>query len=59
MTDVFAKFTQAVPTRNQEAVTVAKVLVHEWFQRYGVPELIHSDQGRDFESRLMKELCDT
>ena len=57
MTDVFTKFTQAVPTRNQEAAIVAKVLVHEWFQRYGVPERIHSDQGRDFESRLVKEPC--
>ena len=43
MTDVFNKFIQAVPTRNQKATTVAKVLVHEWFQRYGVPERIHSD----------------
>ena len=45
MTDVFTKFTQAVPTRNQEAATVAKVLVYEWFQRHGVPERIHSAQG--------------
>ena len=58
LTDVFSKFTQAIPTRNQEAGRVAKVLVHEWFQRYGVPQKIHSDQGRDFESKLVKSLCE-
>ena len=58
LTDVFSKFTQAIPTRNQEAGTVAKVLVHEWFQRYRVPQKIHSDQGRDFESKLVKSLCE-
>ena len=58
LTDVFSKFTQAIPTRNQEAGTVAKVLVHEWFQHYGVPQKIHSDQGRDFESKLVKSLCE-
>ena len=58
LTDVFSKFTQAIPTRNQQAGTVAKVLVHKWFQRYGVPQKIHSDQGRDFESKLVKSLCE-
>ena len=57
ITDVFTKFSQAVPTRNQEAVTVATALVRDWFQKYGVPMRIHSDQGRSFESRLMAELC--
>ena len=33
-------------------------LVHEWFQRCGVPQKIHSDQGRDFESKLVKSLCE-
>lgn len=57
MTDVFSKFTQAVPTRDQRAATVAEVLVKEWFYRYGVPARIHSDQGRCFESALVQQLC--
>ncbi|RXN11634.1 Transposon Ty3-I Gag-Pol poly [Labeo rohita] len=57
MTDVFTKFTQAVPTRNQRAETVAQVLVSEWFCKFGVPARIHSDQGRSFESYLIQQLC--
>ena len=57
LTDVFTKYTQAIPTRDQKATTVAKVLVSHWFVRFGVPKRLHSDQGRNFESQLMKELC--
>ncbi|KAJ8394949.1 hypothetical protein AAFF_G00040720 [Aldrovandia affinis] len=49
--------TKAVATRDQRASTVAKVLVEEWFYRYGVPTRIHSDQGRNFESALIQQLC--
>lgn len=59
MTDVFSKYTQAVPTHDQRASTVAKVLVNEWFCRFGVPSRIHSDQGRNFESNLIQQLCST
>ena len=58
LTDIFSKFTQAIPKHNQKAGTVAKVLVHEWFQRCGVSQKIHSDQGRDFEFKLVKALCE-
>ena len=58
ITDVFTKFTQAIPTRDQRATTVANVLRREWFVRYGVPRRIHSDQGRNFESGLIQELCE-
>lgn len=58
MTDVFSKFTQAVPTGDQRACTVADILVKEWFYRFGVPARIHSDQGRSFEGALIQQLCD-
>jgi hypothetical protein len=57
MTDVFTKYTLAVPTRDQRAETVAQVLVVEWFCKFGVPGRIHSDQGRNFESSLIRQLC--
>jgi transposase InsO family protein len=57
ITDIFTKFTQAIPTKDQKAKTVAKVLIKEWFVRFGVPYRIHSDQGRNFESDIIKELC--
>ncbi|RVE58875.1 hypothetical protein OJAV_G00198510 [Oryzias javanicus] len=57
ITDVFSKYTLAIPTRDQRASTVAQVLVQEWFSKFGVPARIHSDQGRSFESALIAQLC--
>lgn len=57
MTNVFSKYTVAVPTRDQRAETVARLLVTEWFCKFSVPARLHSDQGQNFESGLIEQLC--
>ena len=42
---------------NYEASTVAEILVEHFFSRFGVPVELHSDQGREFESRVFQECC--
>jgi len=54
--DYFTKWTEAFPQPNMEAETVARCLV-EFICRMGVPKYLHTDQGRNFESNLVKELC--
>lgn len=58
ITDFFTKYAVAIPTPNQKARTVAKHLWENFVIHYGFPEKLHSDQGRDFESKTIKELCD-
>ena len=57
MTDAFTKYSLAVPCRDQTAPVVARALRDHWFVHYGVPARIHSDQGRNFEGCLVRELC--
>ena len=55
--DFFTKYVEAYPLRNQEAKTVAECLVNQFFNRYGMPRIIHSDQGSNFMSKVFKEMC--
>ena len=41
----------------QRATTCARVIVKNWVCRFGVPDSIHSDQGRNFESGVFSEMC--
>lgn len=54
VTDHFSRYAQAYPTKDQKAITVVKVLGEKFFVHYGLPARIHSDQGRDFEGRVIK-----
>ena len=54
--DYFSKWTEAFPMKNKCADTVADILVEKIILRFGMPLVIHSDQGREFENGLMKSL---
>ncbi|GBM18796.1 Retrovirus-related Pol polyprotein from transposon 412 [Araneus ventricosus] len=55
--DYFTKWPEAILIPDQEASTVAEVLVRTWISHYGVPMILHSDQGTNFNSSLFTELC--
>jgi hypothetical protein len=55
--DYFTKWPEAYAIPNQEAPPVTEALVTTFFCRLGVPRELHSDQGRNFESRLMQEIA--
>ena len=53
----FTKRAEAFAIFNQRATTCARALVKDWLCRYGVPDSIHSDQGRNVESLVFEEVC--
>ena len=55
--DYFTKWTECHAMPNMEASTVASILVEQVVSRFGIPYFIHSDQGRQFESKLFSEMC--
>ena len=50
--DYFTRWVEAFGIPNQAATTVADKLM-EFILRFGVPEQLHSDQGRSFESDVI------
>eukprot|EP00731_Ephydatia_muelleri_P009263 Em0004g1601a len=59
VTDLFTKWVEAFPLAKTDSVTLAKVLVNEIVCRYGVPRYLHSDQGANLVSEVIKSLCAT
>lgn len=55
--DYFTKWPEAYAVPDQSATTTAERLVCEMFCRFGVPEELHSDQGRNFEAHVFAEVC--
>ncbi|CAC5404175.1 unnamed protein product [Mytilus coruscus] len=58
VSDYFIKWAEGYPLPDMEAQTVADSFIKNFICRFGIPRQIHTDQGRQFESKLFKELCE-
>lgn len=54
--DHFTKFTFLKAMKEATASNVVKFLVHEIFHKFGVPEIIHSDNGAQFVSKIFTDM---
>ena len=57
-TDHFTRYAQAIVTSSQTAKSTAQNLWDKFIVHYGLPEMILTDQGHNFESDLLKALCE-
>ena len=55
--DYFSKWLFAVPLSDQTANKIVRALKVQVFMLVGPPQRLHSDQGRNFESEILSELC--
>ena len=58
MVDQFTKWVECITLPSQTADVTARVAVNAVFARLGYPFNIFTDQGRNFQSRLFKSICE-
>ena len=54
--DHLTRFVILIPIKDKATRTIVRHLIERVFSVFGCPEALHSDQGEEFESEVVKEL---
>ena len=57
--DIFSKYIQAIPLRDQTAPTIVRAFENNWVYTHGSPLYLLSDQGSNVDGETVREFCDT
>ena len=57
LVDQFTKWFECYAVTNETTEVINRKLVNQLITRLGLPQQIHSDHGRNFESGLIQQLC--
>lgn len=55
--DVYSRYVSLIPIRDISAKTISENLIVRWISYFGIPKVLHSDNGTQFRSTIMRELC--
>jgi len=57
MMDWYMRWHEAIPIQNKETETIVETFTQEWISQYGVPEIVTSDQGKEFTLGVFRRLA--
>lgn len=57
--DTLTKFTQLIPLKTKKSSEIIDKCINGYMLKYGIPKIILTDQGQEFNSKLMKDFEDS
>ena len=57
--DVFSKYIQAVPLKDQTAPMITEAFEKHWVYIHGTPHYLLTDQGSNVDGQVMSDICNT
>lgn len=57
--DIFSKYIDAIPLRDQTAPSIIRAFKKEWIFTHGNPLYLLSDQGSNVDGETMRQFCET